>query len=298
MIVFTFANLNPTAAAGYLSGINAERINHHDQETLLKSPGTMPEAAPGPYADFVLGTLIEKDDPDRYSRRRRDYGPFEIHDHVFLDTPADGGAFLTVLNASREDGLRIVRGLVEHATQWRREQYQRERRPFPHINITFPGNAQRFEGDLTVYRWARASGPSLIPATALRALEAWGHLEIEAGRPFTEVLEDILGPNGSSVAFLSVAVDLALSHWQAAADAAWPLATNPRLLQLDEDRFRHDISGVNRFSERSADSSCRSRGSRCATVSTDAPGRHDRTLRLPRRCQHPRASPGGHRTIA
>lgn len=246
MIVFTFANLNPAAAARYLSGINAEPINHHDQETLLKSPGTMPEAAPGPYADFVLDTLIEKDDRDRY-RRRRDYGPFEIHAHVFLDMTADGGPFLAVLKASREDGLRLVRGLVEHATQWRREQYQRERRPFPQINIPFPGNAQIFEGDLTVYRWARASGPSLIPATALRALEAWGHLDIEAGRPFMEVLEDILGPNCSSVAFLSIAVDLVLSHWQAAADVAWPLAANPRLLQLDEDRFRHDISGVNSF---------------------------------------------------
>ncbi|MGY8666159.1 hypothetical protein Q3C01_27935 [Bradyrhizobium sp. UFLA05-109] len=247
MIVFTFANLNPSAAARYLSGINAGPINHHDQETLLKSPGTMPEAAPGPYADFVLGTLIEKDDPDRYYRRRRDYGPFEIHEHVFLDTPADGGPFLTVLKASREDGLRLVRGLVEHATDWRRAQYQAQRRPFPQIDVPFPGKAKRFEGDLTVYRWARASGPSLIAATALRALEAWGHLEIEAGRPFMEVLEDILGPNGSSVAFLSVAVDLALSHWQATADVAWPLAANPRLLQLDEDRFRHDISGVNRF---------------------------------------------------
>ncbi|MGX4807220.1 hypothetical protein [Bradyrhizobium guangdongense] len=246
MIAFSFANLNSTAAAQYLTGINSETIAYHDQQTLLKSPGTLPGAAPGPFADFALATLIEKDDPDRYYTRRRDYGPFEVHEHVFLDIPSDGGPFLSVLNASRDDGLRLIRGLVEHATQWRREQYQEQGTPFPQIKIAFPGNEIMFEGDLTVYRWARATGPSLIAATALRALEAWGHLQIEAGRPFNDVLRDVLGPDGSSVAFLAVAIDLALSHWQVAVDAAWPLAADPQLIQFDEDRFRHDISGVNR----------------------------------------------------
>lgn len=252
MIVFTFANVNPAAAAQYLTAIDSESIRHHDQQTVLKSPGTLPEAAPGPFADFALASLIDKDDPDRYYSRRRDYGPFQIHEHVFLDTSPDGGPLLSVLNASREDGLRLVRGLVEHATQWRREQYQDQRGPLPQIYVPFPGNAKRFEGDLTVYRWARNSGPSLIATTALRALEAWGHLQIAAGRPFIEILDDILGPDGSSVAFLSVAVDLALSHWRAAADAAWPLAANPQLLQLDEDRFQQDVNGFNRLSRRSS----------------------------------------------
>ncbi|MET4198638.1 hypothetical protein [Bradyrhizobium sp. LA6.12] len=247
MIAFTFANLNPAAAAQYLNAINAQPINYHDQQTLLQSPGMLPEAAPGPFADFVLGTVIEKDDEDRYYSRRRDYGPFQIHEHVFLDTPPDGGPFLSVLNASREDGLRLVRGLVEHATQWRREHYQEQRTPFAQLTIRFPDNEKTFEGDLTVYRWARVSAPSRIATTALMALEAWGHLQIEAGRPFSDVVNDILVPNGSSVAFLSVAIDLALSHWSAAADAAWPMAANPQLLQFDEDRFRQDISGVNRL---------------------------------------------------
>jgi len=246
MIVFTYASLDPAAAARYLSHINSEPIRDHDQQTLLKSSGTLPEATPGPFTDFVLAALIEKDDPDGYSSRRRDYGPFEVHEHVFLDVPPDGGPFLSVLNSSRDDGLRLIRGLVEHATNWRREQYQEQGTPFPQIKVPFPGNDKTFEGDLTVYRWARASGPSLIAAKALRALEAWGHLQIDGGRPISDVLHDVLGPNGSSVAFLSVAIDLALSHWTAADDAAWPLVTNPRLLQFDEDRFKHDITGVNR----------------------------------------------------
>ncbi|WP_050402914.1 MULTISPECIES: hypothetical protein [Bradyrhizobium] len=246
MIVFTYANLNRAAAERYLSHLNSETIRYHDQQALLKSPGTLPEAAPGPYADFVLAALIEKDDPDSYHSRRSEYGPFEIHEHVFLDIPPDGGPFLTVLNSSRDDGLRLIRGLVEHATNWRREQYQKKRIPFPQIKISFSDNQRTFEGDLTIYLWARAAGPSLITATALRALEAWGHIQIETGRSFDDVLQDILGPDGSSVAFLSVAIDLSLSHWSVAAEAAWPLAANPRLLQFDEDRFRHDITAASR----------------------------------------------------
>jgi hypothetical protein len=273
MIVFTFANLNPAAAAQYLTGINSETITYHDQQALLKSPGTLPDAAPGPFADFVLGTLIDKDDPDRYYSRRRDYGPFEVHEPVFLDVPPDGGPLLSVLKASRDDGLRLIRGLVEHATQWRREQYQAQRTPFPQIKLPFAGGEITFEGDLTVYRWARATGPSLIAATALRALEAWGHLQIEAGRPFNDVLHEVLGPSGSSVAFLAVAIDLALSHWSVAGDAAWPLAANPRLLQFDEDRFRHDISGVNRRP--------RARGQQIqAALRVDLDGRPSRRTRL------------------
>ena len=60
MIVFTFANLNPAAAAQYLTGINSETITYHDQQALLKSPGTLPDAAPRSFADFVLGTLIRR----------------------------------------------------------------------------------------------------------------------------------------------------------------------------------------------------------------------------------------------
>ncbi|MCC8955027.1 hypothetical protein H8B02_16740 [Bradyrhizobium sp. Pear77] len=246
MIVFTYANLNRAAAERYLSHINSEKIRYHDQQTLLKSPGTLPEAAPGPYAEFVLAALIETDDPDSHHSRRRDYRPFEVHEHVFLDMPLDGGSFLTVLNSSRDDGLRLIRGLVEHATNWRREQYQEQRIPFPQIKISFPDGEKTFEGDLTVFRWARAAGPSLITGTALRALEAWGHLQIEAGRSFDDVLQHILGLSGSSVAFLSVAIDLALSHWSVASATAWPLAANPRLLEFDEDRFKHDVASVNR----------------------------------------------------
>ena len=95
----------------------------------------------------------------------------------------------------------------------------RGKRPFPRISIPFPGGTKSFEGDWSVYHWARSVAPSMITASALMALEAWGHRQIEAGRPFEEVLHDVLGPDGSSLAFVSVAVDLVLSHWREACDS-------------------------------------------------------------------------------
>ena len=68
----------------------------------------------------------------------------------------------------------------------------------------------------------------MTTASALMALEASGHLQIEAGRPFEEVLRDVLGPDGSSLAFVAVAIDLALSHSREARDVVWPMVATTR----------------------------------------------------------------------
>lgn len=248
MIAFTFAHLNPDAANDYLVSLQEDSVRYHDRQNMLRWPGTLPKAAPGPFADFVLETVIPKDDPDSFGSRRNAYGPFEIHEHIFLEAPADGGFFLTVLESSPADGLRLIRAIVEHATEWRREQYREAQTPFPHIVISFPDGEKRFEGDRIIYRSGRSAAPSPILMRALQALESWGHRQIESGRPFKDVVDDVLGPSGSSVAFVAAAADLVLSHLRLAIDSAPPMIATPELLELDEYRFKHDISGVDRLS--------------------------------------------------
>ena len=80
------------------------------------------------------------------------------------------------------------------------------------------------------------------------ALEAWGHKQIELGRPFADVLHDVLGSDGSSAAFLLVAVDLVLSHWPLSRDAALPIVGTPELLAFDDIRHPRDLTGVDRLS--------------------------------------------------
>jgi hypothetical protein len=79
------------------------------------------------------------------------------------------------------------------------------------------------------------------------ALEAWGHSQIDVGRPFEDVLHDVLGPDGSSVAFVCVAVDLALSHWAEAADTVWPIVATPEVLEFDDARALRDLAGIDRM---------------------------------------------------
>ncbi|MEA2913707.1 MAG: hypothetical protein QOJ15_5788 [Bradyrhizobium sp.] len=142
----------------------------------------------------------------------------------------------------------MIRGLVEHATEWRRQHYRDDRRSFPKLTIPFPDGHKSFEGDWSVYHWVRSIAPSTITASALMALEGWGHQQIEQGRPFAEVLHDVLGPDGSSVAFVLVAVDLILSHWSLSRDHAWPFAATPELLVFDGLRHTRDTTGVDRLS--------------------------------------------------
>ena len=132
MSVFSFAHLNPAAAAGYLSGLDPDAVRHREAQAILRAPGSLAQAAPAELADFALGTLIEKDDPDAWHGGRRNrYGPFGANDHLFTQASPSQGPFLDLLEHAPAEGLRLIRGLVEHATLWWREQYIEARRPFP-----------------------------------------------------------------------------------------------------------------------------------------------------------------------
>jgi hypothetical protein len=245
MTAFSFAHLCPPAADRYLAGLDPDEVRHHEMQAILKAPGTLVRAAPAAMATFALGAIIEKDDPDDIYRSNHDrFGPFGVHDHLLSPASPGQGPFFELLEHAPAEGLRLVRGLVEHATQWRRRMYIRDRRPFPRVSVPFPDGARSFEGDWSIYHWSRSIAPSVITASALMALEAWGHRQIEAGRRFEEVLHDVLGPDDSSIAFVSVAADLVLSHWREASDVAWPLIATPEILQYDDTRSTRDLAGV------------------------------------------------------
>jgi hypothetical protein len=248
MTAFAFAHINSSAAEGYLKGLDPDEVRHHEMQAILRAPGSLAKAAPAALVDFALAAIIEKEDPDDpYDSRHDRHGPFGLDDHLFSPASPGQGPFFEVLEHAPAEGLRLVRGLVEHATQWRREQYRRAGQAFPRISIPFPDGTISFEGDRTIYHLGRSVATSVIAASALMALEAWAHRQIEAGRPFEEMLQDVLGPDGSSIAFVLVASDLVLSHWKKARDNAWPLMATPELLQFDDARFNRDVAGVERI---------------------------------------------------
>jgi hypothetical protein len=247
MTVLSFAQLNPLAAERYLRGLDADATRHDEMPVILGAANTLSRSAPGAFADYALNALIEKEEPDdHYGRRRNEYGPFSALEHNFASASPGQGPFFDLLDHAPAEGLRLVRAVVEHAADWVRDRYAQARQPFPRVTIRFPSGPKSFDGDGQIYFWTRNPAPSSVTTSALMALEAWAHREVERGRPFEEVLQDVLGPDGSSIAFVAVAVDVVLSHWRAARDFAWPIIATPEILKLDDARSVRDLMGVYR----------------------------------------------------
>lgn len=236
-------HLTPELAEQYLASLDPEIVRHDDLKHILSATGRLAKAAPRALVDFTLAAFIEKDDPDDlYSGRSNRFGPFGVHELQFLLRSPGQGPFFEVLESSPPEGLRLVRGIVEHATDWQLD--VRRQQPFPKMVVPFPRDEKTFRGNFGTYHWTRGGALSAITTSALMALEAWGHRQIESGRPFNDVMHDVLGPSGSSVAFVAVAVDLALSHWDRASASVWPLVAVPELLCYDNARYIRDITGV------------------------------------------------------
>ena len=247
MTFLSFCHFRPDLAAQYLTGTDP---HDRDARDILRFPGSVVRAAPAALADFALKVLIPEDDEDDslYRRGRDRFGPFGVYDTDFIPTSPRQGPFFELLESAPAEGLRLVRGIVGHATQWYREAAREDGHSFPSLTIAFPDGPKTLEGHFGIYQWARGGTGALVAASALMALEAWAHRQLESGRPFAEVLHDVLGPSGSSIAFVCVAADLVLSHWEAAKEAAWPMLAVPELLNYDRMRFEQDIAGLGRFS--------------------------------------------------
>lgn len=248
MAAFSFAQVNVEAARRYTANLGQADVRHREFESIIRGRGALAKAAPGEFADYFMAGIVDpEDDGDPYFPHR-DHSPFGYHEHIFL-TPGPGqGPMLELLQHAPSEGLGLVRRIVEHATNWQRKRYRRSNATFPRFAVPLESGEQFFEGDEQVYRFARSSVPSSITTSALMALEAWSHQRIEAGDDPATVLREILGPDGSSVAFLAVAVDVILSHWPKFVDIGWPFVATPHVMKLDEDRHTRDLVGLDDFS--------------------------------------------------
>ena len=240
MTAFTFAHLNSDAAQEYLRATIKQDIRYNDLEPLVKLRGNLAKAAPSAYVDLLIKALIDDERDDDYGSRRPS-GPFMLYDNWFSPHSPSQGPFLELLRTDAAQGLRLIRALIGWTMEWRAGG-----RPgtLARLTITLGGCDHEFLGGAGTYHWSRVPIPSSILTSALMALEAWGHEEIENGAAIDRVMNDVLGPSGSSIAFLAVAVDLVLSHWSATREWAWPMCACSTLIQYDEARHLRDIAGV------------------------------------------------------
>lgn len=222
-----WCQLCPSETATYLSQLGRDPPRDEAFEGLLAFIGSAANAAPEALADLFIRALPEGDNDDRHHREL-----FSHWDLNYLPASPARPPFLALLQADKRHGLRLIRSVVEYAVTRRtggRAAGQDQ------VAIEDADSIRRFPWQRS-YMMSRTDN-SYIVQSALMALEAWGHQRIEAGNDFADVLNDILGPEGSSATYLLVAVDLLLSHWPQSLSSIGPFASSPELLVLD--RLRH-----------------------------------------------------------
>jgi hypothetical protein len=233
-----FCNRAPQLAQEYLQSLRTREYSEHTLRGILEFRGALAQAAPKELAEITAELLITKDEDDDESPSSPFREAFGYHDTDFIPASPSQGPFLELLIHAPEQGLKLIRQLIDHAIL-----FKSGGRDFEDNAITI-SSLDGSEGTfpwVQSYNWSRdvGSGPT-IAACALMALEAWGHRRIEAGEPIDKVLSDIIGFANPPAAYLLVAVDLLLSHWPKSRMAAIPFLACPELLCLDRHRTVHD----------------------------------------------------------
>ena len=231
-------NHTPQLAAEYLKKMRGHPYPDRELGGLLKFRGSLAQAAPKELAELTADYLLPKEDDEK-----DDYdSPFkEAFGHRDLDfvpaSPAQGPFYDLLLHAP-EQGLPLIRRIVDHAVAFRSGGKEFGRNG---MTVVFPDGSEKVFAWHQSYGWPRdmGAGPSVV-ASALMALEAWAHGRIEKGDNVEAVIADVVGQSPAPAAYLLVAVDLLLSHWPGSHTAAIPFVACPELMCLDFQRVVAD----------------------------------------------------------
>ena len=226
---------SPDDAKAYLREIDAER-DTHKVKAIRQFSTALVSAAPAELADLIANSLTKKRRRRTSSNGMSDDRAFNHADTDYLPASPAQPPFLELLLASPRDGLALVRRLVSAAIEFHSGGAESGGDGF---TLVFDDGPRFFPWSQT-YFWSRDQAREYSAASALKALEAWGHHRLDCGEPVSAVLVDILGPVGSCAAYLLVAVDVLISHFPSARSALVPFLANPELLATERHRGGHD----------------------------------------------------------
>ena len=265
-----FCDQSPDLAAAYLTTKTNGDARHDVVSDVLKISQASAKAAPAALAAFTVEALINAETRYREKHDGRNRRRFDLPTDVFLKPGPDRGPFLAILRSNAAEGLRLVRRIVDYGLGLDGEDRDRPESftldvPDGPLRVLAPG----------AYAIGRGTGSAQLVTCALRALEAWGHEQVDAGRPVGDVLSDLLGAGDVAAPILAVAVDVLLSHVAAPDPLLIPYVTSPELLHLDWERFNQDRLGIGQLEgadpqtvpEAVSNATLRARGSRETTLS-------------------------------
>jgi hypothetical protein len=237
----TYCGARPALAANYLKLLADD--SDRALQTLTTEPGDLPRAAPQPFADLIRSALIklpERHAPGSYGR----FEPFSYVDSFFYPPSDKTKAFVGLLTYAPAIALSLIRDIVAHAITV----LSRGKQPGEDGIILVINGQERFFPWMNTYRWAREEGPNVV-AVALVALRTWALARVEKGDAINAIIAEILGPVGTSAAFVLVAVDLLRSIDNLPLEEAVPFVGSPELLCLERQYNTLDqIAGRSRSS--------------------------------------------------
>lgn len=237
MISLLLGEHAPDEMKAYLKEIAGERGDHKVKDIRMFSQVIAP-VAPAELADLVLATLVQKRFPDRRSSTRRDRALGHSDSDYLPPSPAQP-PFFDLLEAAPAEALRLIRTLVAEAVDY----YSGGRMPANDGFTLILEGGPRFFPWRNSFFWSRDQSNDYSVASGLKALEAWSQKRLDDGESIEAVLADILGPEGSCAAYLQVAIDVLLSHFETSRDALAPFIANPDILAIDQSRSSHDMHG-------------------------------------------------------
>lgn len=223
----------PGEARTYLGAV-AEEQDSWKAETVRAVSAGLAKVMPEELARVVESSLIP---PLRASEpwdsRRQD--PLTFADSNYMPASPAQRPFLDLLQQAKATGLALIRTLTGHVIA------VDDPEPDPEDGFTLVfESGPRFFPIIGSYEWSRGRSTENSVASGLKALEAWGHMRLDAGEAVEDVLEDVLGPEGSCAAYVLVAADLLISHWPNTRDAIAPFLACPELLVADRSRAASD----------------------------------------------------------
>jgi len=233
------ASYAPERAQSYLRGVLKRDYPEDTIRDIIRFRGTLAKAAPAELVELtVAGLLLTTERNDRVRHQPFRNKNFTDLDDDFLPPSPAQGPFLDLLEAAPEQGVCLIRRVVEHALPT----LNKERGPIDDgFTVVFPSGPRLFLCERS-YCWSRDAEGCYSVESALLALEAWSHARLERGDAPDQVIVDILGPEGSPAAFVLVAVDVLISHWPKTMAAAVPFLGSPKLLWLDRIRQAYDLN--------------------------------------------------------
>lgn len=226
----------------------AEDDRWRAKEQILKTFVPLVDHLPAAYVDFALGELIEEPEETGWASFH-DMSELGIGGAMNYHPPAHvQGPFLRLLRTHEADGLRLVHGLTNAATDYwcRRERNEHflgySRTPLP-VVLSLPSGPKELWGNEEVYCWFRHTsvGPYAV-ISALMALEVWMEEQIASGQDGGELIGKVMAGT-RSVAVLGVCVAVALGTPGHCLPAVLPYIAHPIVWRMDTHRRGKDLQG-------------------------------------------------------